>query len=123
MVSGEAALALTWSGEAMYAIGENSDLAYAVPKEGTNLWFDVMAIPKGAKNVEGALKFMNFLNKPEIALRNAEYTGYSTPNLAAWAMLPEEVRNDRGAYPTDEDIAGAEVFVSLGDVESMTVLD
>jgi spermidine/putrescine transport system substrate-binding protein len=58
---------------------------------------------------------MNFLNKPEIALRNAEYTGYSTPNLAAWAMLPEEVRNDRGAYPTDEDIAGAEVFVSLGE--------
>ncbi|HHT43746.1 MAG TPA: ABC transporter substrate-binding protein [Firmicutes bacterium] len=115
MVSGEAALALTWSGEAMYAIGENSDLAYAIPKEGTNLWFDVMAIPKGAKNVEGALKFMNFLNKPEIALRNAEYTGYSTPNLAAWAMLPEEVRNDRGAYPTDEDIAGAEVFVSLGE--------
>ena len=67
MVSGEAALALTWSGEAMYAISENDDLAYVIPKEGTNVWFDVMAIPKGAKNLEGALQFMDFLNRPEIA--------------------------------------------------------
>ncbi|NMB00253.1 MAG: spermidine/putrescine ABC transporter substrate-binding protein [Firmicutes bacterium] len=115
MVSGEAALALTWSGEAMYAISENEDLAYAIPKEGTNLWFDVMAVPKGAKNFEGAMKFMDFLNRPEIAMRNADYTGYATPNLAAKAMLPEEVQNDRAAYPEDEDIANAEVFVSLGD--------
>src|SRR5690554_1496085 len=76
MVSGEAALALTWSGEAMYAISENDDLAYVIPKEGTNVWFDVMAIPKGAKNLEGALQFMDFLNRPEIALRNADYIGY-----------------------------------------------
>jgi spermidine/putrescine transport system substrate-binding protein len=115
MVAGEAALALTWSGEAMYAIGENPDLSYAIPKEGTNLWFDVMAIPKGAKNIEGAHKFMDFLNRPEIALRNAEYTGYSTPNLAAWEMLPEEVRNDPRAYPSEEVLANTEVFVSLGE--------
>ena len=115
MAAGEATLALTWSGEAMYAIAENPDLAYAIPKEGTNLWFDVMAIPKGAKNVEGAHKFMDFLNRPEIALRNAEYTGYSTPNLAAWSMLPEEVRNDPGAYPGEEVLANTEVFVSLGE--------
>ena len=115
MAAGEATLALTWSREAMYAIAENPDLAYAIPKEGTNLWFDVMAIPKGAKNVEGAHKFMDFLNRPEIALRNAEYTGYSTPNLAAWSMLPEEVRNDPGAYPGEEVLANTEVFVSLGE--------
>ncbi len=115
MVAGEAALALTWSGEAMYAIAENPDLSYAIPKEGTNLWFDVMAIPKGAKNVEAAHKFMDFLNRPEIALRNAEYTGYSTPNLAAWEMLPEEVRNDPRAYPSEEVLANTEVFVSLGE--------
>lgn len=115
MVSGEASLALTWSGEAMYAISENEDLAYAIPEEGTNVWFDVMAIPKGAKNLEGAFKFMDFLNRPEIALRNTEYVGYSTPNVAARAMLPEEVRNDTQAYPSDEDIENAEFFVHLGD--------
>lgn len=115
MVAGEAVLALTWSGEAMYAIGENEDLAYVIPKEGTNIWFDVMAIPKGSKNLEGAMQFMDFLNRPEIALRNTEYVGYSTPNLAARAMLPEEVRNDRQAYPNDEDIDDAEFFIHLGD--------
>ncbi|HOA36477.1 MAG TPA: spermidine/putrescine ABC transporter substrate-binding protein, partial [Bacillota bacterium] len=44
-----------------------------------------------------------------------EYTGYSTPNLAAWEMLPEEVRNDPGAYPGEEVLANTEVFVSLGE--------
>lgn len=114
MVAGEAALALTWSGEAAYARSENPDLAYAIPKEGTNIWFDVMAIPKGANNIEGALKFMDFLNRPEIALRNAEYTGYATPNSAAKAMLPEEIRNDRGSYPEEQDLVKTEVFVNLG---------
>jgi spermidine/putrescine transport system substrate-binding protein len=106
---------LTWSGEAMYAISENDDLAYVIPKEGTNLWFDVMAIPKGAKNLEGALQFMDFLNRPEIALRNAEYIGYATPNLAARAMLPEEVRDDPQAYPNLDALENAEFFVHLGD--------
>lgn len=115
MVSGEATLALTWSGEAVYAISENEDLAYVIPEGRANVWFDVMAIPKGAKNVDGALKFMDFLNRPEIALRNTEYVGYATPNLAARAMLPEEVQNDRQAYPSDEDIRDAEFFVHLGD--------
>lgn len=115
MVSGEAALALTWSGEAMYAIGENPDLTYAIPKEGTNIFFDVMAIPKGAKNVEAAHKFMDFLNRPDIAARNAEYTGYSTPNLAARALLPEEIRNDPRAYPGEDVLARTEVFISLGE--------
>lgn len=114
MIAGEAALALTWSGEAGYACKVNSDLAYAIPKEGTNIWFDVMAIPKGAKNKEGALKFMDFLCSPEISLRNAKYTGYATPNSAAKAMLPEEIRNDRSSYPEEEDLVNAEVFVNLG---------
>ncbi|NLL43363.1 MAG: spermidine/putrescine ABC transporter substrate-binding protein [Firmicutes bacterium] len=115
MVSGEAALALTWSGEAMYAISENEDLAYAIPKEGTNVWFDVMAVPKGAQNLEGALQFMDFLNRPEIALRNAEYIGYATPNLAAREMLPDEIRNDPQAYPGQAVLENAEFFVHLGD--------
>lgn len=114
MVSGEAALALTWSGEAMYAISENDDLAYVIPKEGTNVWFDVMAIPKGAKNLEGALQFMDFLNRPEIALRNADYIGYATPNLAARAMLPEEIRDDPQAYPNLDALENAGILRASG---------
>ena len=114
MVAGEAALALVWSGEATYAHHENPDLAYAIPNEGTNIWFDVMAIPKGAKNKAEAEKFIDFLNRPEIAFRNADYTGYATPNSAARAMLPEEIRESRMIYPEEEDLLHAEVFVNLG---------
>lgn len=114
MVAGEAALALVWSGEYTVAREENEDIAYAIPKEGTNIWFDTIAIPKGAKNKEGALQFMDFLNRPDIAFRNAEYTGYAIPNGPAIAMLPDDVKNDPSIYPAEEDLINAEVFVNLG---------
>ncbi|NMA61801.1 MAG: spermidine/putrescine ABC transporter substrate-binding protein [Firmicutes bacterium] len=114
MVAGEAALAVIWSGEATYGRMENPDLEYAIPKEGTNVWFDVMAIPKGAKNIEGAHKFMDFLNRPEIAFRNADYLGYAIPNWGGRALIPEEISTDRSIYPEEEDLVNAEIFVNLG---------
>lgn len=116
MVAGEAALALVWSGEAIYAMQENPDLDYAIPKEGTNLWFDGMAIPKGAKNKEAAEKFIDFLCRTEIAFRNADYTGYATPHIEARELLDPEIRNNKAAYPDEEDLVNTEVFVSLGEV-------
>lgn len=83
MIAGEAALAVVWSGDAVYAMRENPDLDYAVPKNGGNLWFDGMVIPKTTQNKELAELFINFMNEPEIALANAEYTAYSTPHLEA----------------------------------------
>ena len=114
MVAGEAALAVIWSGEATYGREENPDLEYAIPQEGTNLWFDVMAIPKGAKNIEGAHQFMDFLNRPHIAFRNADYLGYAIPNAGGRALIPEEISNDRSIYPEEEDLVNAEIFVNLG---------
>ena len=116
MVSGEAALALVWSGDAIYAMQSNPDLDYAIPKEGTNLWFDGMAIPKGAKNKAAAEKFIDFLCRTEIAFRNADYTGYATPHVEARKLLDPEIRNNKAAYPDDEDLVNVEVFVSLGEV-------
>lgn len=119
MIAGEAALAVVWSGEATNARMENPDLAFAIPKEGTNVWFDVMAVPKDAKNKDGAMRFINFMNDPEIALRNAEYTGYATPNKAARDMLPREIAEDRSIYPEEEDLVDAEIFVNLGQTLSI----
>jgi spermidine/putrescine transport system substrate-binding protein len=109
-------LALVWSGEALYAMDENPDLDYAIPDEGTNLWFDGMAIPKGAKNKEAAEKFIDFLCRTEIAFRNADYTGYATPHTEARKLLDPEILNNKAAYPDEEDLMNAEVFVSLGEV-------
>lgn len=116
MIAEEAALAVVWSGDAVFAMRENPNLDYAVPKNGGNLWFDGMVIPKTTQNKELAEAFINFMNEPAIALANAEYTGYSTPHMEARKMLPQELANNKAAYPADEDIANTEVFVHVGEM-------
>jgi len=115
MIGGEAALAVVWSGDAVYMKRENPDLAYVVPKEGSNLWFDAMVIPKNSKHKKEAELFINYMCDPEVAFRNADYIGYSTPISAARAKLPPEVQNDPAAYPNLADIKNCEVFDDLAD--------
>lgn len=82
-------LNLTWSGDAVWAIDEAEkvgvNLGYEVPKEGSNIWYDGWAIPKYARNVKAASYFINFLCRPDIALRNMETIGYvsavATPEI------------------------------------------
>ncbi|NLY75953.1 MAG: ABC transporter substrate-binding protein [Firmicutes bacterium] len=114
MIVEEAALALVWSGDAVYCMRENENLDYVIPKEGSNYWFDAMVIPKGAPNKEAAEKFINFMCEPEIAYRNADYIGYSSPHTEAVKNLPAEIRNNRTAYPPAEDLKNCEVFIDLG---------
>ena len=116
MVSGEAALAVVWSGDAVAMIRDNPDLAYSIPKEGTNLWFDAMVIPKNAKNKEGAEQFINFLARPDIAAMNAEYIGYSTPITEALELLPDEITNDEVGYPTNLSEIDLEIFKDPLDI-------
>jgi len=115
MIGGEAALAVVWSGDAMYMKRENPDLEYVVPKEGSNMWFDSIVIPKTSQHKKEAELFINFLCDPEIAYRNADYIGYSTPNTEALKMLPGEVTSDKTAYPDESILANCEVFEDLAD--------
>ncbi|WP_169087654.1 PotD/PotF family extracellular solute-binding protein [Paenibacillus sp. PL91] len=110
----EAAVGLVWSGDASEIMGENDKLDYVVPEEGSNLWFDNMVIPKTARNIEGAHQFINFMLDPEVAAQNAEYVGYSTPNQAALALLPEEISGDDRFYPNEELTGRLEVYDNLG---------
>nr|WP_307993326.1 extracellular solute-binding protein [uncultured Niameybacter sp.] len=116
MISGEAAVMLAWAGDAMVMLEENPDLAFALPKEGTNFFVDGIVIPKGAKNIENAHKYIDFLCRPDIAARNAEYIGYSTPISEARALLPEEIRNSEVAYPSEEETDKMEMFTDPSDV-------
>ena len=95
-------------------MGENEDLDYVVPNEGSNLYFDNMVVPKTAQNVDGAMKFINFMLDPEVNAQNTEYVGYSTPNDAALALLPEDVSGDERFYPPDELTERLEVYENLG---------
>jgi spermidine/putrescine transport system substrate-binding protein len=116
MISGEAALAVVWSGDAVYMMRENPDLNYAIPKEGTNLWFDNMVIPKDTENKEAAEKFINFMTRPDIAAKNTDYIGYSTPIPEAIEMLPEDIKNSEVAYPVKESLDNAEIFKDPSDI-------
>ena len=113
MVVEEASLAVAWSGDAVTMIERNPDLAYVIPKEGSNKWFDAIAIPKNAKHKENAEKFINFLCEPENAKQNVEYIGYSTPNTEAYKLLPEDIKDDKVAYPDSESLKNCEVFIDL----------
>lgn len=115
MIAGEAALAVVWSGDAVYTKWENPDLEYVIPKEGSNLWVDSMVIPKTSKHKNEAELFINFMCRPEIAYRNTDYIGYSSPHQEAKKMLEPEILNDRTAYPTDDVLARCEVMDDLGD--------
>ena len=114
MINGEAALAVMYSGDAVDALDSNEDLAYAVPKEGSNLWFDAMVIPKTARNPENAEKFINFMLEPENAALNSEYVWYSLPSTAAKELLSEELRDNEVAYPSFELLERLEVFRDPG---------
>lgn len=118
MIAGEGAMALTWSGDAYLLIAENSDLDFVVPKEGTNLWFDSVAIPNTSKNVDLAHEFINYLMRPEVAAKNSEYIKYASPNVLAVELLPEEDRTNKVLYPEGDILNLGEVFL---DLEEFTV--
>ena len=110
MVAGEAALAVVWSGDAQYAIDLNPDLAYSIPKEGSNVWVDCMVIPKTAKNKENAEKFIDFLCRPDIAQMNCEAIWYSSPNSGAIELMGEAYTSNTTMNPSEEALAGCEYF-------------
>ena len=115
MISGEAAIGVIYSGEALYTMSENEDLEYVIPKEGTNLWLDCWVIPKNAKHVANAEKFIDFLCRPDIALMNFEYITYSTPNTSAIELIEdEELKNSEIAFPNLADY-NLEVYQYLGE--------
>lgn len=116
MVNGEAKLALMYSGDALTAMEENKDLKYIVPKEGSNIWFDSMCIPKGANNKENAEKFINFILRPDVSAKIGEYVGFSLPNKAGVELLDEEIQKNKVAYPDLKTLPNMEVFKDPKDI-------
>ncbi len=114
MIRGNYALCVHYSGDA-YAIMDESehDLGYVIPKEGSNRWIDSMVIPTSSKNVEGAHLFIDFMCRTDIAVKNAEYIGYSTPQTEAMGELGEGYIDDEVYNPTDEQLANTKEFIAL----------
>ena len=116
MIGGEAAIGVMFSGDAIYVIGENPDLDYVIPEEGTNVWIDGWVIPKNAPNKENAEKFIDFMCRPDVALKNFEYITYGTPNTAARELIEDEdLKNSPIAFPDLTQYNNLETFLYLGE--------
>lgn len=116
MIGGEAAIGVIYSGEAIYTQWENPDLVYVIPEEGTNVWIDSWVIPKNASNPENAEKFIDFMCRSDIALKNFEYITYSTPNDAARALIEDDsIRYSEIAFPDLSQYNNLETFSYLGE--------
>ena len=116
MIAGDAALGVIYSGEYLYSKAENPDLAYAIPKEGTNVWYDGWVITRDSKNVDAAHKWIDFMLRADIAARNFEYITYPTPNKAAEQYIDEAILSDPAVFPDDKIISeSCEMYMYLGE--------
>ena len=119
MVAGEAALAVIYSGDALYAMEKNDHLAYVVPKEGSNLWVDGMCIPKGTEHKEAAECFINFMCRPDIAQMNMDYIYYSSPVKQVVDNLDADQAANGALNPPQDVIARCEYYNDISDAMNL----
>lgn len=108
-----AAIGAYYYGDYLTMHENNPDLAFALPKEGTNIYVDAMCIPKGAANKENAEKFINYMCSTQAGLKNCEEIWYSTPLLSVREELDPETADDSYAYPSEEIMSQCESFACL----------
>ncbi len=108
-------LGMNFNGESYMASLENDKIKYVYPKEGALIWLDSLVIPKGAKNIENAYIFIDYILRPEVSKQISEEIGYASPNLKAVELLPDSIKNNRTIYPNDEDLKNSEFQNDIGE--------
>lgn len=111
MESGDYALASYYAGDYELMKANNPDLDFVLPEEGVNTFYDAFCIPRGTQNKKGAEAFINFMMEPEVALANAEYIYYATPNKAVVENDEYSLIDSEAVYP--EEVANAQEFHNL----------
>jgi len=101
LLNGDVDLGMVWSGEAAILIQEQGKkFKYVLPKEGAHMFIDSLAIPKGAKNVAAAYKFIDYVLRPDVSRKISEEFPYTNPNVEARKLLTPEERANEASYPT-----------------------
>lgn len=107
LANGDICLALGWSGDVNIAKHRAAEakrtyqLGYVIPKSGAPIWFDVMVIPKDAPHVDAALKWINYIENPEVNAAITDEVFYPTANAAARKFVKPEISNDPSIYPPE----------------------
>ena len=87
-------------------------VAYVIPKEGSQVWFDSFTIPKDAPHPAEAHAFIDYLLRPEVAAKNSNFVGYANGNLASQKLLDKAVLDDRTVYPDAATMAGLYIITA-----------
>ncbi len=107
LASGEICLVVGFSGDIKQSqkraveAKNGVEIAYVIPKEGAQLWFDNLAIPRDAKNVAEANEFINYLQRPEVAAKNTNFISYANGNLASQKFIDKAILDDKSIYPDE----------------------
>lgn len=108
LAAGEICVTLGWNGDVLQArkrgaVAEKPvNVAWANPKEGAIIWFDMLAIPADAPHPGNAHTFLNFMMEPAVIAAVSNQVAFANGNAAALALVSDEVKNDPSVYPTDE---------------------
>lgn len=113
MEGGNAAIAPYYAGDFLTMKANNDDLEFVYPKEGVNVFVDSMCIPSSCQNYEAALMYINFMLEPDIALANAEYICYATPNTAVLENEEYSLKDSEILYPSEENMPTVQYFHDL----------
>lgn len=116
MINEEGWIAPYYAGDGsvmIYGDDGNSDIGFFVPEQGTNMFVDAMCITAGSKHKSEAEQYINFLCRTDVAIANAEYLGYATPQTQAKAEMDPEIANDPMFYPAKSVLDKSEVFITL----------
>lgn len=122
LIAGDCTVGMVWSAEVALSMDENSDIEIVYPSEGAYVFLDNWVVPKGAKNTENAMKFINYMLSAEAAKTNIEDFPYLCPNKAALALMGEEYVNNEAKNVPSEVIAAGE-FVKYVDTDTLAILD
>lgn len=114
LVAGDVWIAQLWNGDAAQARREAPDIEFLVPREGSTIWTDFLAIPANAPNVEEALRFIDYILRPDVGAAIATATGYGSANAAATALMPDPI-----AYPSADEMARLEFQHDLGSATEL----
>lgn len=108
LANGDTCVAVGFSGDVFQAAARAEEaengivVEYAIPKEGSEVWFDMLLIPADAKNAENAHKFINYLLRPDVIAEVTDYVWYANPNKDATSLIDQEIAGNPAIYPTPE---------------------
>ena len=122
LAAGDVDLAHGYNGQLAAAVAADPQrLAYVVPKEGGTLWMDSTAIPAKARNVDNALRFISYVQEPDVNAKIVDGVHYASANVPARKLISPAILDDEAIYPDDATLARCELLEDLGD--ATTVVD